>query len=505
MKKIQVKQTSIVIHNYELGDCPKLEYYFTIYDPVRHVSFFKGIEYDEENKDLYLPRGLDIYWLEHNLACEASLDRDKDKYEYTSEPILLKELPRDDVQKEALRFVLGKGEYSYTANKSQLSVNLDTGKGKTYVTVASISMWCIKTIIITYSIGLLTQWKEKILSYTNLTNKNIYLIEGASSIRNIMNRDISNYSIFLVSHSTLKSYGDTYGWDKVSELFKYLKVGLKVYDEAHLNFDNLLKIDYHTNTYKTLYLTATPARSNSEENDIFKLAFKTVPKIDLFDEETDPHTDYIAIHFNSHPSPVVISQCKNAYGLNRTKYTDYLSTNKYFQNMCHIIIDIINKIDGRTLIYIGTNNAIMNVYNWIGENYPEIINDVGIYSSLITDVSKREMELSKRIILSTTKSCGAGKDIPELKCTVILDEPFKSEILAKQTIGRLRASNTKYIDLVDNGFYYTKKYFQFKKPLFLKYAQKCQDIVLNDFEIENRVNKIKESRMPKIIDAIERL
>ena len=45
-----------------------------------------------------------------------------------------------------------------------------------------------------------------------------------------------------------------------------MRVGIKFYDEAHLNFDNMCKIDYYTNTKYTMYITATPARSNEGEN-----------------------------------------------------------------------------------------------------------------------------------------------------------------------------------------------------------------------------------------------
>ena len=36
--------------------------------------------------------------------------------------------------------------------------------------------------------------------------------------------------------------------------------------------------------------------------------------------------------------------------------------------------------------------------------------------------------------------------------TKILNEPFNSPVLARQTLGRTRANNTLYIDVVDTGF-----------------------------------------------------
>ena len=305
MSKIVVKHTRIEINNYELGDCPKLEYFFTIYDPLRHVSYLKGLEYDDENKKLILPRGLDISWLENVLLGEATLDSKYDEFDYVSEPIMIKYTPRDEEQKEAIRFILGKAEYNSNTRKSQLCINLNTGKGKTYVTIMAISYWLVRSVVIANTKGIINQWKEKILEYTDIKPREIYIIEGSTSIDRLFNRDVSEYKIYLASHATIKSYGDRYGWDKITKLFKYLKIGIKVYDESHQNFDNILKIDFHTNTYKNLYLTATPQRSAKDEDQIYQLAFKNIPKIDLFKEEDDPHTQYMAIHFNSHPSPQI--------------------------------------------------------------------------------------------------------------------------------------------------------------------------------------------------------
>lgn len=45
MHKIIVKHSSIHITDYTLGDCPRLEKYFTIDDIYTHTSYLKGVEY----------------------------------------------------------------------------------------------------------------------------------------------------------------------------------------------------------------------------------------------------------------------------------------------------------------------------------------------------------------------------------------------------------------------------------------------------------------------------
>lgn len=500
--KIVVRHSSIIINNYDLGDCPKLEYFFSIYDKISHQYFFKGLEYIEEEKKLILPRGVDILFLENLFMAKAHIDISCDRFEKISES-LIKYLPRNDVQKEALRFMLGEGEYSNLKPASQLLVNLNTGAGKTYLSIASIVYLSLRSIIIASRADWIKQWKNKILEYTDIEPSEIYVISGAASIYKLLNgmKDVSKIKIFLATHNTLKSYGDNKGWKEVSKLFKILKVGIKVYDEAHLNFDNICKIDFYTNTYKTYYLTATPGRSNSDENDIYQLSFKNVFAIDLFNEDKDPHTHYISIRFKSRPTPKEMAYCsKSQYGLDRNRYVGYLVKKEVFYKVLTIVMNIIKNIKGKVLIYIATNDAILTVREWLINNYPEIRNDIGIFTSIVKDEDKKA-QLEKRIILSTTKSAGAAMDIPGLKATIVLAEPFKSEILARQSLGRTRSNNTLYIEVVDDSFAILRAFYNHKKPVYAKYALSCREIILTEDDLEDRYNKILEER--KYIESLE--
>lgn len=499
--EIVVKNSSIQIRNYRFGSCPRLENCFLVYNPTTHSSHYVGIAYDEEKEILYVPRGIDIWYIEKLLEVKANVEKNGfnefDKYT----DIRIKYLPRDDEQKEALRFMLGTKEYKATSTKSQLSVNLNTGKGKTYVSIATFAYTGIKSMIITYSTGWLKQWKDKIIEYTNLREKDICFITGSNTIYRLISmplEKIYQYKIFLVTHSTLKSYGDKHGWDKVEELFKILKVGIKIYDEAHMNFSNMCMIDYHSNVYKTFYLTATPTRSDPRENMIYQTSFKNVLSIDLFNPETDPHSNYWAILYNSKPEPYVVSACKNQYGLDRNKYMNYIVTNENFMRMATIVIDMAMNIiyregtyKDKILIYIGTNQAIEEFVNKIVDIIPDMRGQIGIFTSAVSPEEK-ELAKEKKYIFTTTKSAGAALDIAHLKVVILLDEPFTSELLARQTIGRLRDKDTYYFEIVDTGFYYCKKYYQKKKPIFAIYAKECDQSRITDNELINRYDKIAE-------------
>ena len=346
MSKIIVKNTCIKITDYEFGSHPDLEKYFLMFNPTNHQYYYQGLFYDTENRTLYLPRGIDVYFVEKIMEQKAIVERNMSDEFDMYDDIMIKTLPRNDVQKEALRFTIGKEEYRDTATKSQLQLNLYTGKGKTYIAIATSAYLGIKSIIITSQSSWLTQWIERIKQYTNVTDKEIYNIKGSGCIYRLLTKtpeEIRKIKYFAVTHSTLKSYGDTHGWDKITELFQYLRIGLKFYDEAHQNFDNMMKIDYYTNTYKNYYITATALRSNEFENNIYQLSFKNVLAIDLFDPETDPHTEYLSILYSSKPTPQQISSCKNQYGLDRNKYTNLIVTNDNFYMMLDILFEIIEE------------------------------------------------------------------------------------------------------------------------------------------------------------------
>lgn len=496
MEKIIVRNTCIVINDYDMGDSTQLEEIFRVFDPITHKFLTYGIYYDKDNRKLYLPAGLDL-WKIRGYFDQKYYKRENNHPYKTIDDIRIKNKPRDEQQQEALRFMVGVNEYEDNQSCNQLSVNLNTGKGKTYCSIATIAFFKIKSMIITGSNTLLSQWADEIVRYTNIGYDEIMHISGSDSINMILlgkSKKAEKCKIFLCTHGTLKSFGDTYGWEKVYLLFEILGIGLKFFDEAHTHFENMLMVDFFTNVYRTYYVTATPGRSDWRENRIFQLSIKNVPSIDLFDENNDPHTAYVAIKWNSKPTPQQISMCKNPkYGLDRMKYIDYVTKQPNFYSMLRIVMDLVIKCKGRVLFYIGTNEAILRVYHWIGTNYPEFLGDIGIFTSLLSP-SQKLTEKKKKLILSTTKSAGLGEHIEGLKMTIVLAEPFKSEIIARQTLGRTRDDNTMYIELVDMGFKYVRKYYFDKLPIFNKYASDVSDTLINQYEMERRVDGIIKSR-----------
>lgn len=496
MNKITVTNTAIIVNNYEVGDCPNLERNFLIYDPICHKTTPLGMYYDEENKRLYLPRGIDLYYVE-KIVKESSMDYDVDigreypnKYHHIKNKIMMKYAPKDERQVETLKFALCLDQYSQNANRTQFAINLNTGAGKTYCALATIAYLGIRSIIITSQKGILDQWGDRISEYCDIDKSELVMLKGSDMLNRIYHGKSSliGKSIYFITHSTIQSYASRYGWEAVGVIFEKLGIGVKIYDESHLDFINVSMIDFFTNVWRTYYLTATPSRSDKDENRIYKLYIKNVPSIELFDKENDPRTNYISIKFNSNPSPKDIIMCKHPiYRLNRIKYIDYLMNNDRFWIMFDYIFNLIYTNGGKALFYIGTNEGIQKAYDRILRCYPELVDDVGIYTSIV-DSDTKQLEKQKKYILSTTKSAGAGEDIKDLQYSVVLAEPFKSEVLTRQTLGRTRNRNTTYIELVDVAFSMLVSYYNAKKPIFNKYALSTKNIDVDNYRVVNLKN-----------------
>ena len=501
MYTVEVRSSCIILHNYTFGDNTRLEKILSIWDKARHRYNPVARYYDSINKDLYICRGLETWLVVPSFARDIVSYTRPDQFDNIGQ-VLLNTQPRDTRQMEAIKFCVGADQYYQNRSVPQLHLNLTTGAGKSYIAVFCFAFYSVRSMVITSSVSWLSQWRDKVLEYTNLRNDEIYLIAGSDSINKLFNGKVDRRRIkfYLATHSTLNSYGKTNGWDKLRELFQELRIGIKIYDEAHLYFDNICRIDFFTNVWKTYYLTATPLKSDFFENKIYQKCFATVPKINLFDEVNDPHTSYLAIFFNSHPSAFDLQKCSNAnqYGFSIIEYINYFSqTEIYYKLLRLVLVHCFAGMqpDERVLIYIGKNDAIMKTYYWLRYYYYNV--SVGIYTSIVKE--NKQEQLNSTIILTTSKSAGVLLDIPKLKKVIIFCEPFNSPVLAQQILGRTRDKDTEMIELVDCGFPRIQEwYYNKKRSVYNKYATQVNEISYTEAEINSALLDIERQQKEKL-------
>ena len=478
MYKVTVHHTLIKVENYELGDIPQLEKYLSLWDDASFKLIPKGYSYDKETKTLLLPRGISLSYLESVLKCNIEYSYDPDPYDLIS--VKLKTLPRDDIQRRCISFLIGESEFKWSSKYSQLLLDLQTGDGKTYITVASICLTGYKSMIITHIDRITDQWLDTLTGMTDLSKKEICVIEGSSSINKLMKNNNLKYKVYIVNHRTLQSYAKKYGWNAIGDVFKHLRIGMKVYDEAHLNFDNILRIDLHTNTKKTVYLTATFARSDAGENSLFNKCFRNLARFGSeTKEEKRKHIIYIAAFYNSKPTVYDQSYLITNRGFSKIRYSDYLSGCDTFYDALYKMVDHFKTTEGKIVILATKIDTVELIKKFIKKKFPD--KTVSSYHSKVEGTEK-QFALNADIIVSTPQSSGTGVDIKGLR-VVIMTEAYSSKVQADQVSGRLREyakdKNSMYVELIDIGFKKVYRMYINRLPVFKKKCLKLLNVDLS--------------------------
>lgn len=481
MNKIIVNHTCIVINNYELGDNEKLEKRLSIWDSVYHKYVPIAYMYNKDTKQLLIPRGINLNYIEKIFDAPAEIKYEPDPYDTVS--IKIKTMPKNDIQRKSISFLIGEGDFAYTKKYSQLLLNLPTGEGKTYITSASLQFLSTKAIIITPIDRIKKQWYDTFVQMTDVQDGYICDISGSSVITKLLKQKTLRYKIYLVNHGTLIAYAKSHGWAAVHEFFKYIRVGIKIYDEAHLNFENILRIDLNTNTKRTIYLTATFERSDYKENSLFNICFNNVIRYGYeARQEIRKHIMYLGILYDSKPSIAEQAYMTTKRGFNKIRYANYQSDNDSFYEALAYAVKYFKEKTGKMLILSSTIDLVDKITDFLNKSFEDL--SVSSYHSKLTE-DEKEKAIQSNIISTTPKSAGTGVDIKGLR-TVIMCEAYSSTVQADQVSGRLReysdSESTFYVELVDVGF---KKVYSMYKSRLSVFKKKCSKLLSIDMRKDN--------------------
>lgn len=494
---IEIKRSSIVIHGYSREKSKKLENFLSIFKTMPNgykIVDYTVYNYDEEKDIMIIPRGYNINRLKSILDDFSVIEN---KEHDISRNIFLDchVQPRDDLQRDAIDFLIDEGKYSNNLYQSQRFLCLKTGKGKTYCMINAISKLKRRSIIIVDSLSTAEQWKNKFLEYTNIKEKSICMISGYDSIKKIMiDKSEPEYSIYIAMNQTLTSLIKK-NPKLLTNFFTKIKVGIKVYDEAHVCWRAIFNIDAYTNTEKTYYLTATPGRSDIAENRLYCYCFETVPmygrtldfsykyqseKVSLKEAY---HVAYY-VKYNSKPNYNQQIEIKNkrSQQFDLNAYSDYIKNSSYdlFLFVILKLIDVclsVKNDDRKIVIILIKNDLIQKLFEDLSQCYPEY--QIGRFCGLI-DKKEKDKELDKRIILSTEKSLGKAIDIKNLGF-LINTVPFASSVISEQLLGRLR-NNKKYsflLDVADTGFEPCKRNQAIRASSYNKIVSKIREVEFN--------------------------
>lgn len=441
---LDVYNSHMELYPYAKDDYPIIEDMYTATDKFSGNEFACGYLIDDGK--LYLPRGTHIGKVEAITGAKVTYNRESDPISKMSRKHYSIYDPRNKVQEESIKFLQGP--------EHQLALNLATGVGKTYCVAYSITELQEKALIITPNESLKQQWIATFSKMFDYRPKDLINIAGSNIIDAFMEDLIDEAEIYFVNHQTLRSYLTSTNGYSLHKFFKKLSVGIKVYDESHMEFMNILLMDFFSNTNRTWYLTATFDRSDKTESVCFKRAFNSVIAYGEMQSQeiVRKHVIYHVVNINSRISPKDRARVIGYAGMTGASYGKYAFIEDANNTAYNAILNILNKIknvEGKILIFVPLIEAVDEVVKKLKKDYSD--KSVGAYHSKIPKDEKESVE-KKDIIVSTIKSLGTGKDIKGLRC-VICAEPVASKVIIQQVIGRLRPyaddKDTYYFDIVD--------------------------------------------------------
>lgn len=449
--QIEIRNTSILIHGYEMDSDKYLQKQLTVFDDIYFKIDNIAMDYDAEKKKLYVPRGFDLFSIGHYQRPKIIKAKSNILHK-TDIEMLVK--PRNNDQKKILMYLYGVGEFEYTTRHSQLMLTMPTGTGKTYCAIAAVSLFKARAIVINYDTETKLQWIKRMTEYTTVKKEEILELTP-TNMKAIYNNDNFNpekYKFYSTTHSSIYETAKNIGWENMDKLFEKLKIGIKIYDEAHREIKNTFRLDFNTNTYKTFYLTATPEMSDYKMNKIYQSCFSQVPEfgMNLFDIQSKDLKG-VVYEINSNCNSFQRESLKTIKGLSSSNYSKYAFSDfdkpvfqyiKKALELYHLKFD-----EYRCIIYISTIDECELVKEFLINDCGYNKNDVEVVNSKVSAKDKARILNETKIIISTKKSLGTAKDIYNLR-VLINTETFKSEVDTKQLIGRLRDGGL-YIDCYD--------------------------------------------------------
>lgn len=474
--KIYAFNSHYEIYDYSLGDNKSLEYDLTFHDWVayNHTPVYY---YDDVNRILYIPRGIDRMLLEEWNGKPVTVVTNTNE----DVPIgfKLKKPPRDDNERKAIRYLIGSEEFASTKNDSQKVLIMPPGYGKTYCTIAAIQKLHTRTLVIMHSSNLKKQWMEKFKEYTDMGGVNIVEITSSKQLRGYLKSPPSkNNMVFVVTRKLLISYMEQYGMESLNEVITKMGIGLKVFDEAHKEYRATLLIDYATNVKRTFYLTATFALSDYQDNKIFQASYKLVRKLQIRQDDNLRHIIYIAVLFNTHPNPIEVHKVEGKKrGFDRYQYIDYELEKGVLEDEMREIIKLFkvkNKLDGKILV-LSSKKDTCDYFRDVVKSELPYIRSCSIYTN-----NKIENYKEYDSISATPAMLGTGEDIPGLRF-MFNTEPGRSLTNTDQFSGRLRPymngeKATYYVEFIDTGFSKLTKMYQTRLKLLKTKVKECYEL-----------------------------
>lgn len=379
--------------------------------------------------------------------------------------------PWDDLQRNALNYML-------THNNG--IINLDTGAGKTIITIAVIATLKKKTLILVHRSNLIDQWIEKIEKFTDVKlGKNMEILKNTKIDKCLQK------SIVVSTVQTIMSAIKTRKKEIIVGLSN-ANFGLMVADEIHTTIGavNFSKCSLFIPVRKVFGLSATPERRDGT-SDILKYhlgeIYKPEGKANIMDARVT------VIFFNSGMFP---KSYKYVYWGGCFQRSRYLNLLKKSESLRGILDGLLNKFKkDRKMFIIVERKAfardLLKTFEHDDKN-------------TFIDDDKNE-NLESQVVFATPGKIRDGIDVPDKDC-LIMTSPIGN---IKQMCGRvirIDSNNKKEIpiivDLVDISCKDISKTFSWRLGFYKSKNWKIQYILANE---NKKIISLEESVVLEMI------
>lgn len=296
----------------------------------------------------------------------------------------------------------------------------------------------------------IAMWTKEVEKAFGFKGKQVWCVRGSADFKAMINVALSGGEIppvIIVSSATYTNFLDAYKEQLIPEhggygihpndLFKTLKVGLRLIDEVHMDFHRNFRIDLYTHIPRTLSLSATLEADNKFTNTRYRIVWP--PETHPPEFEYDCFIDVLSIMY-SLKRPELI-RCKGfAKMYSHVKFEESIMKNKYLlEAYVDMIVDLTermyieDRLKGQKMFIIcSTVNMCTILANKLQLDHPELL-----VERYVSEDDYEKNCLTPDIVVTTIGSGGTGVDVPNLRetlNTVALD----SRQASQQALGRTR-------------------------------------------------------------------
>ena len=472
---IEVGRNSIVVRDVDpkSKDFKNVNYKYSLYDKVLHKYTFSAFTLID--RDVYFPASVGVDEVRSHFRDQEVVFNYKTTAKSSAVSYKMKHQPRDELQRKAISFLMGMEKDDQIRERF---LSLATGSGKTYVTINVASRLKKKPLIIVDTLELASQWKREFLNHSDLKEDDIVILSGNESVQDEMKE--KSGQAYIAIHRTLGNMLEA-DYNSVNLLMNRLRIGIRVFDEAHVNFKNVCMINALSNVEYTIFLTATPSRSGFSEDHLYGKIFRKIPYFNGKDIADEKYHTVVLFPMDTKPGLDEKLSVKTKYGFNSSRWAAYIEKGGY-EFFWETIVDIFDKFklkerDMKVAIMLPTINLIRKLESDLKD---KMSIDGGIF---IGEVKKedRAKALESKVILTNDKIFDKGIDVKDLE-VLINFVPFGSLVKTEQIIGRLRYGEKKQsilVDVTDYGFEECVKQFKVRRRFYKKKAKKIVEIERN--------------------------